>query len=92
MLTSESSNHLTEPAEGGMTAKDQLREAVDAMSDEQAAALLVAIRHQFAALLASVPLDDEKETDEERIAMDAARADLAAGRLIPWSELRRHYS
>ena len=76
---------------GSMTAKDQLRQVVEAMSDEQAAVLLDAMRRQFGERLAEVPLDDEIETDEERDAMEEARADLAAGRLVHWTELRRRY-
>ena len=74
-----------------MTAKDQLRQVVEAMSDEQAAALLDAMRRQFGERLGEVPLDDEIETDKERRAMEEARADLAAGRLVHWTELRRRY-
>ncbi len=74
-----------------MTAKDQLHQAVDTMSDEQAAALLDTIRRQFGERLAAVPLDDEDETDEERASMEEARSDLTAGRLVPWTELRRRY-
>ena len=74
-----------------MTVKDQLHQAVDAMSDQQAASLLDTIRRQFSEHLATVPLDDEAETDEERAAMEEARADLSAGRLVPWTELTRRY-
>lgn len=78
-------------AEGAMTVKNQLHQAVDAMSDQQAAALLDTIRRQFSERLADVPLDEEAETDEERAAMEEARADLSAGRLVPWAELKRRY-
>jgi hypothetical protein len=74
-----------------MTAKEQLHQVVDAMSDEQAAALLHALRQQFAERLATVPLDDEEETDAERAAVEEAASDLDAGRVVPWSELRRKY-
>jgi hypothetical protein len=74
-----------------MTVKEQLHQAVDAMSDEQAAALLHTLRQQFAERLATAPMDDEEETDAERAAVEEARADIAAGRVIPWSQLRRKY-
>jgi hypothetical protein len=61
------------------------------MTDEQVQALLRTLRHQFAARLAALPLDDEEETDEERAAMEVALADLAAGRVVPWSKLRPRY-
>lgn len=74
-----------------MTVKDRLHDAVDAMSDEQADQLLGTIRQQFADRLAGIPLDNEEESEEERAASDEGKADLAAGRVVPWSHVRRKY-
>jgi hypothetical protein len=39
--------------------------------------------------LLTAPIDDEAETDEERVAVEEAKADLAAGRVVTNEELRR---
>jgi hypothetical protein len=62
------------------------------MSNEQPTTSLQMIRQQFAERLAAAPLDNEEETDEERAVAEEARVDLAAGRVVPWSQLRRKYS
>ena len=40
-------------------------------------------------ILRRAPLDDEPETEEERLAVEEAKADIAAGRVLTLEELRR---
>ena len=37
------------------------------------------------------PEEEEEETDEERALVEETRADLAAGRAVPWEKLSRRY-
>lgn len=37
------------------------------------------------------PLDNEPETEEERLAVEEGRADIAAGRLIPHEQVMREF-
>lgn len=66
-----------------MTVKEQLRHAVDAMTDDEAAEALrllaAASGDPVAWMLAHAPIDDEPETEEERQAVAEARADRERG-------------
>ena len=65
-----------------MTAKDDLRAAVEELSDGEAERVLLLVRRLRAiAAWDSAPPDDEEETEDERAAMEQARADIAAKRL-----------
>ena len=73
-----------------MTAKDDLRAAVEELSDGEAERVLLLVRRLRAiAAWDSVPPDDEEETEEERAAMEEARADIAANRLVRWSDIKQ---
>ncbi len=75
-----------------MTAKEQLRERVEALSEEetsQALRLLDLRSDPVAVFLDSAPTDDEPETEEERRAVAEAEADIAAGRTVSLDEVRR---
>lgn len=67
--------------------KAELHELVDALPEESldaAAVLLRRARDPVLAQLDAVEFDDEPVTDEDRAAIDAARADPP----IPWSEAK----
>ena len=68
---------------GVMTTKERLHHAVDTMSEEEAASALRILAEAsgdpVAWVLDHAPLDDEAESDEEREAVNAARADLERG-------------
>lgn len=75
-----------------MTAKEQLRERIEALSEEEAAAalrLLDARADPLTRLLDDAPIDDEPTTPEEEAAVAEARADIAAGRTISLDEIKR---
>ncbi len=80
-----------------MTVKERLHEQIDRMPEHRALqvqryieALEEADDPVLASLLAA-PEDDEPETDEERVAVEEAYADIAAGRLIPHEEIMREF-
>ncbi len=74
--------------------KEQLHQAVEAMTDEEASAALRALADAsgdpVAWMLAHAPLDDEPETEEERSAVAEAKRELAAGvPAIPLEQVKR---
>ena len=75
-----------------MTAKEQLRERVEALSEEEAAqALRFLDEDPLTRRLDSAPLEDEEITAEEE-AVQEARDDLAAGVApIPLAEVKRKH-
>lgn len=66
-----------------MTVKERLHSAVETMTDEEATAALrtlaEALGDPVAWMLDHAPLDDEPETEDERQAAAAARADREQG-------------
>ena len=79
-----------------MTVRDDLRRLVDQLPEEEVDAarrylqyLLLLGNDPVLASALAAPLDDEPETDEERAAVEGARADVAAGRMRTDEELRR---
>ena len=74
-----------------MTVKERLHQAVESMSDKDAVALLHTLRQDFAQYLEGLPLDDEGESEEERLALLNARAEVAAGHVVAWKDVRRSY-
>lgn len=78
-----------------MTAKQQLRERIEALTEpeaERTLRLLDGLRDPVAAFFDDAPIDDEPETDEEREAVAEADADIAAGRTIPLDEVLREFA
>jgi hypothetical protein len=82
-----------------MTVKERLHQLVDELSEAEAddALRYVASRREgeesdsFARWLDSRPEDDEPLTTEEQEAIAEADEDIAAGRLIPFEEVKRKY-
>ena len=72
--------------------RSDLHRLLDAVPDEtldQARRALEPLADPFLLALASTPVDDEPETDVERVAVEEARDDIAAGRVRDWSDVRR---
>jgi hypothetical protein len=77
-----------------VTVKEQLHHAVDAMTDDEARGALRALADAsgdpVAWMLAHAPLDDEPETEEERVAVAEAKRELAAGKpAVPLEQVKR---
>jgi len=72
--------------------RSELHRLLDAVPDdtlEAAQRALEPLADPFLLALANAPVDDEPETDEERVAVQEAREDIAAGRVRDWDEVRR---
>jgi hypothetical protein len=73
-----------------MTIKEQLRAMVETLSEDDAALLVRALQgDRLAWTLLAAPIDDEPETDEERAAVEEAKAELARGEGVPWEDVKR---
>ena len=69
-----------------MTAKEQLRQRVEAFSEDEAAEALRLLDLRNDPVVVAfrlAPLDDEPFTEEDEAALAEARADVAAGRTAP---------
>lgn len=74
--------------------RDRLHQLVDALDDDEIATagrLLTALVDDdlVGLALATAPLDEAPETDDERAAVDEAKADIAAGRVLTTEQVRR---
>jgi len=78
-----------------MTAKEQLRELVDELSEPEAkrALSLVKKEHEDPMVVAfrDAPKDEEPWTDEDEAAAAEGRADIAAGRTVSLEEIKREF-
>lgn len=77
-----------------MTAKEQLRERIETLTEREAERtlrLLDDLRDPLTALLDNAPIDDEPSTPEEEAAVAEARADIAAGRTVSLDEITREF-
>jgi hypothetical protein len=75
-----------------MTAKEKLRERIEALSEEEAGEALRLLDMRADPVIAAfrdAPVDDEPWTDEDEAAAAEGRADLAAGRTISLDEALR---
>jgi hypothetical protein len=77
-----------------MTAKEQLRQAVEELSEAEAAeALQILARHgkrdPVIEFLDNAPLDDEPETEDERVAVAEGMEALRRGDTISLDDLER---
>ncbi len=75
-----------------MTAKQKLRERIEALSEEEAGEALRLLDMRADPVIAAfrdAPVDDEPWTDEDEAAAAEGRADLAAGRTISLDEALR---
>lgn len=74
-----------------MTAKEQLRERVEQLTEDEAAEALRLLDRRTDALtrvLDDAPLDDEPATAEEEAAVQVARDEIARGETITLEQLR----
>jgi predicted transcriptional regulator len=78
-----------------MTAKEKLRAAVEALSEEEAGdALRLLERRDEGPVIAAfrdAPEDDEPWTEDDEAAVAEGRADLAAGRTVSLDEAMREF-
>jgi hypothetical protein len=79
-----------------MTTKEALHQLVDSLPDgalDAAERHLRALQTDDPVVRAHLlgPLDDEAETEEERRAVDEARADLQAGRVVSMDQIKREF-
>jgi hypothetical protein len=76
-----------------MTAKEKLRERIEALTEEQAAETLRLLDQRaedpVIAAFRDAPLDDEPWTEEDEAAAAEGHADLAAGRTVSLDEAMR---
>lgn len=77
-----------------MTAKDKLRQAVDELTEVEAADTLNYLarrqhRDKLGELLASAPLDDEPTTPEEDQGAREAREQIARGEVFSAEQIKR---
>jgi hypothetical protein len=75
-----------------MTAKEQLRERIETLTEREAERtlrLLDDLRDPLSKFLDAAPLDDEPVTPEEEAAVAEAEADIAAGRTVSLDEIKR---
>ncbi|MGO9752283.1 MAG: hypothetical protein ACLP8S_06530 [Solirubrobacteraceae bacterium] len=74
-----------------MTTKERLRQAIETMTEDEAAAALRALAeasgHPVAWVLDHAPLDDEAESEDERQAVAAARADRERIKPVPLEDV-----
>jgi predicted transcriptional regulator len=78
-----------------MTAKEKLRAAVEALSEEEAGDALRLLEHRdedpVIAAFRDAPEDDEPWTEDDEAAVAEGRADLAAGRTVSLDEAMREF-
>lgn len=73
----------------GMTAKEKLRERVEALSEKEAAEALALLDRRIDPVIAAfrgASVDDEPWTEADEAAAAEGRADLAAGRTVSLDE------
>ena len=74
-----------------MTAKEKLREQVEALSEEQAERMLDLVGDPVVVAFRDAPLDDEPLTPQEEAAIAEADADFAAGRTVSLEEVEHKH-
>lgn len=78
-----------------MTAKEKLRERVEALTEEEAAETLRLLDQRSDALtrfLDNAPIDDEPVSPEEEAAVQEARDEIARGEVVSAEEIRREFA
>ena len=79
-----------------MTAKEKLRERVEALTEEEAAEALRLLDERtedpVLAAFRDAPLDDEPLTAEEEAALEESRAEYRRGEGVPLDEIRHEFS
>ena len=77
-----------------MTAKEQLRERIEAFSEQEASEalrLLDLATDPVIVAFRDAPVDDEPFTEADEAALAEARTDIAAGRTVSLGEARREF-
>lgn len=81
-----------------MTVKEDLHRLIDELPEHDARRLLRELGGRAAEALRGyprslreAPLDDEPETEEERLGVAEALEDLAAGRVVSHEDVRREF-
>lgn len=77
-----------------MTAKERLRERIEALSEEEASEALRLLDQPQDPVIAAfrdAPEDDEPWTDDDEAAAAEGRADIAAGRTVSLDEAMREF-
>jgi predicted transcriptional regulator len=77
-----------------MTAKERLRERIEALSEEQASEALRLLDQPQDPVIAAfrdAPEDDEPWTEDDEAAAAEGRADIAAGRTVSLDEAMREF-
>lgn len=77
-----------------MTAKEQLRERIETLSEEEAGEALRLLDMRADPVIAAfrdAPADDEPWTDDDEAAAAEGRADLAAGETISLDDALREF-
>jgi hypothetical protein len=73
-----------------VSARDDLRVAVEDLNDEEAAEILLVVRRLKAiAAWDAAPPDDEEESAAELALVEEARLEIARGQTVPWDEVKR---
>lgn len=78
-----------------MIERVELHELVDRLSERDLPAAQSYLRYladlardPFLRALAEAPIDDEPETEEERLAVEEAKAEVARGEVYPWEQVK----
>lgn len=72
-----------------MSVKDELRAAVDELSEDEVGEMLVVVRRLRAISAWDKAPPDDEFTSEENAAVAEAKAEIAAGQGIPWDRVKR---
>ncbi len=78
-----------------MTTREDVRRLVDRLPDEELEAARRYLEYlrdmgdPFMRALHGAPEDDEPETEEERAAVEEAKAEIRRGEGLPWEDVRR---
>ncbi len=78
-----------------MTAKEKLRERVEALTEQEAAETLRLLDQRtdpVSAAFRDAPLDDEPLTPEEEQALEESRAEYRRGEGVPLDEIRHEFT
>lgn len=81
-----------------MIAREELYDLIDRIPESELPAVRSYLRYLAEVAtdpvlrnLLNAPLDDEPETEEERQAVQEAKEDLAAGRVVSTDEIKREF-
>lgn len=78
-----------------MTAKEKLREQVEALTEEDASKALRLLElgsEPVVAAFRDAPVDDEPLSREHEAALEQSRSDLRQGKAVPLDEIRDDFS